>query len=78
MGKLEGYLRSSQAADPASESHMTVVMHRMAARSAAPGIARVNARTRELLEGVVRQNVVIAEPVLLSAATPDRIKTCLH
>ena len=30
------------------------------------------------LEGVVRQNVVIAEPVLLSAATPDRIGTCLN
>ena len=27
---------------------------------------------------VVRQNVVIAEPVLLSAATPDRIRTCLN
>jgi len=30
------------------------------------------------LEGVVRQNVVIAEPVLLSAGTPDRIGTCLN
>ncbi len=27
---------------------------------------------------VVRQNVVIAEPVLLSADTPDRIRTCLN
>jgi hypothetical protein len=27
---------------------------------------------------VVRQNVVIAEPVLFSAATPDRIRTCLN
>ena len=26
----------------------------------------------------VRQNVVIAEPVLLSAGTPDRIRTCLN
>src|ERR1700716_912688 len=27
---------------------------------------------------VVRQNVVIAEPLLLSAGTPDRIRTCLN
>jgi hypothetical protein len=27
---------------------------------------------------VVRQNVVIAEPVLLSVGTPDRIRTCLN
>ena len=27
---------------------------------------------------VVRQNVVIAEPALPSAATPDRIRTCLN
>ena len=27
---------------------------------------------------VVRQNVVIAERVLLSAGTPGRISTCLH
>ena len=30
------------------------------------------------VEPVVRQNVVIAEPVLLSAGTPGRIRTCLH
>ena len=31
-----------------------------------------------LIAPVVRQNVVIAEPVLLSAATPDRIRACLN
>jgi hypothetical protein len=31
-----------------------------------------------IVEPVVRQNVVIAEPVLLSAGTPDRIRTCLN
>ena len=31
-----------------------------------------------VVKAVVRQNVVIAEPVLLSAGTPDRIRTCLN
>ena len=39
------------------------------------GVATLRKRMSEM-QPVVRQNVVIAEPVLLSAATPDRIRTC--
>jgi len=31
-----------------------------------------------LVAPVVRQNLVIAEPVLLSTGPPDRIRTCLN
>jgi hypothetical protein len=37
---------------------------------------RLTLKTVAIVQHVVRQKVVIAEPVLLSAATPDRIRTC--